>query len=130
MTEDITPELIQTALAKASPEEQRRLETFLKELEVRKRREECQNDFLSFVRAMWPDFIESAHHRRMAKLFNDIAEGKLKRLIISLPPRHTKSEMTSYLFPAWYMGKYPDRKAIQVSNTGELAEGLGVKFEI
>ena len=125
--EELTPELIQAALINASQEEQRVLQALLSELNARKRREECQNDFLSFVRAMWPEFIESAHHRRMAKLFNDIAEGKLKRLIISLPPRHTKSEFTSYLFPAWYMGKYPDRKAIQVSNTGELAEGFGRK---
>jgi predicted phage terminase large subunit-like protein len=127
MMEELTPELIQAALINASPEEQVQLQALLKELEKRKRREECQKDFLSFVRAMWPEFIESSHHRRMAKLFNDIADGKLKRLIISLPPRHTKSEMTSYLFPAWYMGKYPDRKAIQVSNTGELAEGFGRK---
>lgn len=127
MTEEITPELVQAAIANALPEEIGKLQALLKELEVRRRREECQNDFLAFVRAMWPDFIESSHHRKMAKLFNDIAEGKLKRLIISLPPRHTKSEFTSYLFPAWYMGKYPNRKAIQVSNTGELAEGFGRK---
>ena len=118
---------IQKALALASPKEKVELLALLEELEKRKQRDLCQKDFLEFVRAMWPDFIESAHHRRMAKLFNDIAEGKLKRLIISLPPRHTKSEFTSYLFPAWYMGKYPDRKAIQVSNTGELAEGFGRK---
>jgi predicted phage terminase large subunit-like protein len=120
-------EQLQQALQVASPSEKTELLALVEELELREKREACQNDFLTFVKAMWPDFIEGAHHRRIAKLFNDVAEGKLKRLIISLPPRHTKSEFTSYLFPAWYMGKYPDRKAIQVSNTAELAEGFGRK---
>jgi len=127
MIEGLTTEIVQEAIAKATDVEKAKLQGILQELEKRKQREICQKDFLAFVRAMWPDFIESSHHRRIAKLFNDIAEGKLKRLIISLPPRHTKSEFTSYLFPAWYMGRYPDRKAIQVSNTGELAEGFGRK---
>jgi len=63
----------------------------------------------------------------MAKKFEAIAQGKLKRLIINMPPRHTKSEFASYLLPAWFLGKYPGKKIIQSSNTAELAVGFGRK---
>ena len=53
-------------------------------------REKCQKNFLEFVRAMWPGFIHGRHHAVMAKKFEAIAQGKLKRLIINMPPRHTK----------------------------------------
>jgi predicted phage terminase large subunit-like protein len=63
----------------------------------------------------------------MAKKFQEIAEGKVKRLIINMPPRHTKSEFASYMLPAWYLGKFPNKKIIQCSNTAELAVGFGRK---
>jgi hypothetical protein len=63
----------------------------------------------------------------VAKAFEDIASGKLKRLAISMPPRHTKSEFGSYMLPAWFLGKFPDKKVMQASNTGELAVGFGRK---
>lgn len=90
-------------------------------------REIAQVDFLKFAHEMWPGFIDGRHHKIMAKKFEEIAAGTCKRLIINMPPRHTKSEFASYLLPAWYLGKYPDRKIIQTSNTAELAVGFGRK---
>jgi predicted phage terminase large subunit-like protein len=90
-------------------------------------RDTAQKSFMSFVKQMWPGFILGRHHALMAKKFEEIAEGKCKRLIINMPPRHTKSEFASYLLPAWYLGKYPHRKIIQCSNTAELAVGFGRK---
>jgi predicted phage terminase large subunit-like protein len=90
-------------------------------------REKGQNNFISFVKTMWPGFISGRHHAVMARKFEDIASGKLKRLIINMPPRHTKSEFASYLLPAWFLGKYPGKKIIQCSNTAELAVGFGRK---
>ena len=58
-------------------------------------REKCQTSFMSYVKKMWPGFIHGRHHALMAKKFEEIAEGKLKRLVICLPPRHSKSEMGS-----------------------------------
>ena len=49
-----------------------------------------QTDFLSFVKHMWPDFIEGAHHKIIADKFNQLSKGKIKRLIVNMPPRHTK----------------------------------------
>ena len=61
----------------------------------------ARDDFMSFVKVVWPEFIEGSHHRTIAKKFNELAEGKINRLIINMPPRHTKSEFSSYLLPAW-----------------------------
>jgi len=90
-------------------------------------REAGQDDFMSFVQTMWPNFIHGQHHALMAQKFEEIASGKTKRLIINMPPRHTKSEFASYLLPAWYLGKFPQKKIIQCSNTAELAVGFGRK---
>ena len=90
-------------------------------------REKSQQSFMSYVKSMWPGFIHGRHHTVMAKKFEEIAEGKLKRLIICMPPRHTKSEFASYLLPSWFLGKYPGKKIIQCSNTAELAVGFGRK---
>jgi predicted phage terminase large subunit-like protein len=90
-------------------------------------REKATVEFMEFVRVMWPGFIHGRHHALMAKKFEDIANGKIKRLIINMPPRHTKSEFASYLLPAWFLGKYPNKKIIQCSNTAELAVGFGRK---
>ena len=87
----------------------------------------AKNDFLSFVKCVWPEFIEGAHHRHVAKKFNDLANGKIKRLIINMPPRHTKSEFASYLLPSWMVGRNPKLKIIQVTHTGELAIRFGRK---
>jgi predicted phage terminase large subunit-like protein len=90
-------------------------------------REKAETDFMAFVKVMRPGFIHGRHHALMAKKFEEIAAGKTKRLIINMPPRHTKSEFASYLLPAWFLGKYPNKKIIQCSNTAELAVGFGRK---
>ena len=90
-------------------------------------RELAQKSFMEYVKLMWPGFIHGRHHAVMAKKFEAIADGSLKRLIINMPPRHTKSEFASYLLTSWFLGKYPDKKVIQSSNTADLAVGFGRK---
>jgi predicted phage terminase large subunit-like protein len=82
---------------------------------------------MGFVNKVWPEFISGRHHKIMANAFERVVSGECKRLIINMPPRHTKSEFASYLLPAWFLGKYPNKKVIQASNTGELAVGFGRK---
>jgi predicted phage terminase large subunit-like protein len=109
------------------PHEQEELMRMVSDYEASLKREQAQTDFLRFAHEMWPGFIDGRHHRVMAKKFQEIAEGKVKRLIINMPPRHTKSEFASYMLPAWYLGKFPNKKIIQCSNTAELAVGFGRK---
>jgi predicted phage terminase large subunit-like protein len=90
-------------------------------------KENCQENFMDFVHRVWPNFIDGAHHEEMAEAFERVAKGETKRLIINMPPRHTKSEFASYLLPAWFLGKFPEKKVIQTSHTAELAVGFGRK---
>jgi predicted phage terminase large subunit-like protein len=102
-----------------------------KQLQVLHAEKKIQNraksDFLSFVKCVWPEFIEGSHHRHIAEKFNKLATGEINRLIVNMPPRHTKSEFASYLLPAWMVGRNPKLKIIQVTHTGELAIRFGRK---
>ena len=89
------------------------------------KQEDCSKDFIKFVKSQWPDFIEGRHHKIIGEKFNKIAQGKLKRLIVCLPPRHTKSEFASTFFPAWMMGLKGNLKIIQTTHTAELAVRFG-----
>jgi len=91
------------------------------------KQESCRENFLDFVGTMWPDFISGRHHRIIAEKLERVARGELKRLIINMAPRHTKSEFASFLFPAWMMGKNPSMKIIQATHTTELAVNFGRK---
>ena len=84
-------------------------------------------DFLNFVKYMWPEFIEGKHHRDISQKFNDLSTGKINRLIVNMPPRHTKSEFASYFLPAWMIGKNPNLKIIQATHTADLAIDFGRK---
>ena len=86
-------------------------------------------DFLNFVKHMWPDFINGRHHRIIADKFNKLAEGKIDRLIVNMPPRHTKSEFASYFLPAWMIAKNPKLKIIQTTHTADLAVDFGRKVK-
>ena len=85
----------------------------------------CRDNFLDFVRYVWPGFICGPHHIVMAEEFQKLADGTEKRVSISLPPRSGKSMLTAVYFPAWYLGKYPDKKILQASHKAELATGFG-----
>ena len=110
-----------------SPDQKKELLNLLEEYEKSKINSACKENFLSFVKEMWPAFINGNHHKIMADAFKDVVDGKIKRLIINMPPRHTKSEFASYLLPAWFLGNYPDKKVIQTAHTAELAVGFGRK---
>ena len=96
-------------------------------LAEKKIQNKAKNDFLSFVKCVWPDFVEGSHHRHIADKFNKLATGEINRLIINMPPRHTKSEFASYLLPAWMVGRDPKLKIIQATHTAELAIRFGRK---
>ena len=110
-----------------SYEELQHLKRLKNSFEKKEKVEKISNDFMAFVKEMWPEFIQGRHHKEIAKKFNKIANGKCKRLIINMPPRHTKSEFSSFLLPAWMVGRKPDLKIIQSTHTTELAIRFGRK---
>lgn len=84
-----------------------------------------KDDFLTFIDHVYPGYKVGPHHKRLAKIFEDIANGKKRRVIVNIAPRHGKSEMISYLAPAWFLGKYPNKKIIMASHTADLAVNFG-----
>ena len=126
ITDRIDPDLLKD-IPNLPMEKQREILSLLEELENAESKEVARDSYLSFIKRVWPAFIEGSHHKIMAKAFERVANGELKRLIINMPPRHTKSEFASYLLPAWFLGRFPEKKIIQTAHTAELSVGFGRK---
>ena len=90
-------------------------------------RDKAQDYFMPFAHHVYDNFIEGRHHRIIAEKLEKVARGELKRLIINMPPRHSKSEFASYLMPAWFLGRNPKLKIIQATHNTELAVRFGRK---
>jgi predicted phage terminase large subunit-like protein len=100
----------------------------LDDLEVREKRARlsaANHNMLGFAQAVYPGFKIGPHHKKLAKIFTDVIEGRKKRVIINIAPRMGKSEFSSYLFPAYFLGKYPQKKIIMGTHTAGLSEDFG-----
>ena len=113
--ESLPREILQEVLL--LEEQQKKLET----------RELAKDKFMAYAKHVYEGFIEGRHHRIIAEKLEAIAQGKLKRLIINMPPRHSKSELASYLMPSWFLGRNPKLKIIQATMNTELAVRFGRK---
>ena len=114
-------------LNKLPPDSRKEFMKLAIKLSEKKKGSQVSSDFLTFVKHIWPQFIEGSHHKTISEKFNKLANGEIKRLIINMPPRHTKSEFASNLLPAWMIGRKPDLKIIQTTHTTELAVRFGRK---
>jgi predicted phage terminase large subunit-like protein len=97
-------------------------------LDERERRRSLQNsrtNMIDFAKRVYPGFKVGPHHRKLAKIFQDVVDGKKKRVIINIAPRMGKSEFSSYLFPAFFLGNYPNKKIIMGTHTASLSEDFG-----
>ena len=114
-------------ISKLPPDIKKQFMKYAIKLAEKKKQSAAHGDFLTFVKQVWPEFIEGDHHKKIAEKFNRLAKGECKRIIINMPPRHTKSEFASNLLPAWMIGRKPDLKIIQTTHTTELAVRFGRK---
>tara|TARA_R110000823_G_scaffold274280_2_gene393207 strand:- start:946 stop:2475 length:1530 start_codon:yes stop_codon:yes gene_type:complete len=85
----------------------------------------AKDSLLGFAVQVYPGFKIGPHHRKLSKIFEDVIAGKKKRVIINIAPRHGKSEFSSYLFPAYFLGKFPEKKVIMGTHTAGLSEDFG-----
>jgi len=118
-------EAMQKALPYMSVQE--KMELF-EDLELREKRASLRaasTNMLGFAQAVYPNFKVGPHHKKLAKIFTDVVEGRKKRVIINIAPRMGKSEFSSYLFPAYFLGKYPNKKIIMGTHTAGLSEDFG-----
>jgi len=109
----------------ADPTEKVKLQRLLKAYKSKVVEKSGKENFLDFIQHVYPGYIIGEHHRKLAQIFEDIANGKKKRVIVNIAPRHGKSELISYLAPAWFLGKYPHKKVIMASHTADLAVNFG-----
>lgn len=107
------------------PDEKRRTLELLKLYDGESVQDIGKKDFLTFIDHVYPGYKVGPHHRQLARIFEDIANGKKRRVIVNIAPRHGKSEMISYLAPAWFLGKFPHKKIIMSSHTADLAVNFG-----
>ena len=107
----------------------KRLAQLMERAAILEKQQKAKDNFMDFVKMMWPSFIGGRHHRMVAEKLEAVARGELKRLIINMPPRHTKSEFASYLFPAWMIGRRPDMKIMQATHTADLSIRFGRKVK-
>jgi len=121
--EDI--ELLEKALPTMSADEKRRTLERMRVYQQALVKDKGAESFLEFIQHVYPDYKIGPHHRRLAKIFEDVANGKKKRVVVNIAPRHGKSEMISYLAPAWFLGKHPQKKVIMASHTADLAVNFG-----
>lgn len=130
MLQTLTPQELQVLadnISSFTPEEQVQIATMIDELERRKHAKICQDNLLEFCKFMDPTYVVAPHHKKLAELLTQIAFGYKDRIAVSIPPRHGKSHLVSTLFPAWFLGKFPTKKVLMVSHTGDLAVDFGRK---
>ena len=118
-------EALQKVLPTMTVKEKMDLFEMLEEREKRLSNVLGRSDMLEFAKYVYPGFKVGAHHRKLAKIFTDVVEGKKKRVIINIAPRMGKSEFSSYLFPAYFMGRFPEKKIIMGTHTASLSEDFG-----
>lgn len=89
--------------------------------------DKAHRSFMGYVKHIWPTFIEGKHHQIMADAFDRVIQGKCRRLIINMAPRHTKSEFASHLLPSYFFGHFPEKKIIQTTHTADFSKAWGRK---
>ena len=107
------------------PDKKRATLTLIRTYQSQTIQADGKDNFLDFVLHVYPDYKIGPHHEKLARIFEDIAAGKKKRVVVNIAPRHGKSELISYLAPAWFLGKYPHKKVIMASHTADLAVNFG-----
>jgi predicted phage terminase large subunit-like protein len=124
----LTPEKLfklRQALPTMPEKQKRRTLELIKTYEAGLTQDLAKNSFLDFVKHVYPGYKVGPHHLKLAQIFEDIAKGLKKRVIVNIAPRHGKSELISYLAPAWFLGKHPEKKIIMSSHTADLAVNFG-----
>lgn len=120
-------ELLKLDLAKMDAEDLEAFDASLAELERREAAKLARDSLIEFCKRMSPEYKVGKHHKRLAKLLEDMAYNHKDRIAVSIPPRHGKSQLVSIYFPAWFLGNFPNKKVLMVSHTTDLAVDFGRK---
>ena len=100
-------------------------DAILHEYMRRKNMRAKSRDFLHYTAHVAPWFVIEEIHILIAEAFDDLAFGETDRLMLFLPPRAGKSELSSKLLPSWWEGLYPTDQVLHTSYAGTLVEKFG-----
>lgn len=89
------------------------------------RRRIARKSLLEFSKYTNIAYEVAAHHKLIADALEAVERGEIKRLMIAMPPRHGKSELASRRFPAWFIGRNPNKQIIAASYNSDLASDFG-----
>jgi predicted phage terminase large subunit-like protein len=81
----------------------------------------ARKDLLRFAKYLMPTYIISKHNTLLAEKLEAVERGEIKRLMVSMPPRHGKSLLCSQMFPCWLLGKRPKLEIMQSGYSAEIA---------
>ena len=95
------------------------------QLETGRSRLAAQTSLIEFACALNPRYRPAPHHILIARHLEAVGRGEIDRLMIFMPPRHGKSELASRKFPAWYLGRHPERQVLAASHSAQLATSFG-----
>ena len=103
------------------------IDKIVDELADRRANQSARDDLIEFCKRMQSDFIVGKHHRLLADMLMAIERGDKDRICVNIPPRHGKSNLVSIMYPAWFLGRNPNKKVMMVSHTTDLAVDFGRK---
>lgn len=77
--------------------------------------EKAQESLYSYTKLTYPQYAPNWHHKLIIEFLQKVECGDIDRLMILIPPRYGKSELSSIRFPAWFIGRNPSKKMILAS---------------
>jgi predicted phage terminase large subunit-like protein len=89
------------------------------------KRRRASTDLIAFTEYTFARYEAAALHRQIAEQLERVERGEIDRLALCVPPRHGKSELASRRFPAWFLGRHPEKQFISASASATLSEDFG-----
>lgn len=84
-----------------------------------------RQNYLSFIEEFTSEQAPARHHRLLIEKLQEVADGKVKRLMVFMPPGSAKSYYANVMFSAWWMIGNPGKKLITASYSQEVADKWG-----
>ncbi len=129
---------LQDAKALLAAEEHRALQEQIALLKRQAAAYDARDDFMQFVKFTCPHpeaphdvtkstYQDARHHRAIAHVIEEVEAGGIPFLILTMPPRHGKSELVSRRLPAWYVGRHPTENVVVATYNDNFAADFGAE---
>ena len=103
------------------------LERLVEQVKDIESKEKARTSLIGYAKFQMDNYLSPPHIKLLASKLEAVERGDIRRLAIFMPPRHGKSILTSEFFPAWYLGRNPDKYIICATYAQDLADDFGRK---